>query len=225
MGEMGKTARRALRGSVLGLGLVLAACGETPTPTAVPTTVPPTVAPTNTAAAAVAPTLAPTDTVAPTPAPTDTVAPPTATSAPPTDTAVPATATSAPPAATATPQPAAATNTPKPPTPKPPTAVPPTPRPPTAVPPTNTPRPAAAVVQVREIDFDFSPKSITIDKGTTVEWTNVGPTDHTVADDKVSWSSDILHAGDKYSHKFDTVGTVIVICTLHPDMVSTVIVK
>ena len=56
-------------------------------------------------------------------------------------------------------------------------------------------------------------------------WTNVGPTDHTVADADITWSSDILHKNDKYTYTFTTPGTVKVICSLHPDMVMTVTVK
>nr|MDQ2806804.1 plastocyanin/azurin family copper-binding protein [Chloroflexota bacterium] len=176
---------------------------------------PPTVAPaTDTVAAP--PTVAPaTDTIA---VPTNTVAAPTATAAAPTNTvAAPATDTAVP--ATAAPATAAPpTAVPVPPTAKP--TVKPTAKP---VPPTSAP--AAKVVSVREVDFAFAPASITIDRGTTIEWTNIGPTDHTVADDKVTWSSDILKAGQKYSHTFNTPGTITVICTLHPDMISTVIVK
>ncbi len=88
-----------------------------------------------------------------------------------------------------------------------------------------SPTPAAGVVFVKEFDFDFAPKVITIPVGTKVIWTNDGPTDHTVADQDVNWSSDILHAGDSYSHVFTQRGTITVICTLHPEMVMTVIVQ
>ncbi len=218
--------RRSVSGGALGLLLLLAACGGTdPTATVVPTvaaidTVAATAVvaqPTDTTAAptatlaAVATVAAPTDTVA---APTDTVAAPTV-AAPTATVAVAPTATTAP-VVVATNVPP--TLKPLPPTPKP---LPPTVRP-TAKP---TVAPAAKVVAVVEKDFAFAPATITIDRGTTIEWTNVGPTDHTVADDKVSWSSDILKTGQKYRYTFNTPGTITVICTLHPDMISTVIVK
>ena len=224
-----KDARRIVRGGAVGLLLVLAACGGTDaTPTAVPTT-----APTDTVAAVVTAVPA-TDTVAaptaqPTVAATDTVAVPPTVAAPPTmapatDTVAVPTATSAAPTAT-TAAPAADTAVPA--TVAPPTAkpVPPTAKP--TVKPTVKPTtaPAAKVVSVVEKDFAFVPAAITIDRGTTIEWTNVGPTEHTVADDKVSWSSDILNTGQKYRYTFNTPGTITVICTLHPDMISTVIVK
>jgi plastocyanin len=208
--------RRSLPALLLGMALLLSACGGDVAPTAT------TVAPTNTVAA-----VAPTDTVAPTSAPTtaptsapaDTAVPPTDTVVPPTDTAVPPTAV--PPTDTAVPPTVAPTRAPAAPT-KVPT------KRPTPVPaPTKAPTkaPAPAVVYVKVVDFAFDPPSITIPAGTKVIWTNIGPTDHTVADVDINWSSEILHKNDVYSHVFTQPGTVTVICTLHPDMVSTVIVK
>ena len=41
----------------------------------------------------------------------------------------------------------------------------------------------------------------------------------------VLWTSDILMAGDTYSFTFSAPGTYPIICTLHPDMVGTVVVQ
>jgi plastocyanin len=208
--------RRSLLVPLLGLALLLSACGGDVPLTAT------TVAPTNTVAAAaptdpVAPTSA--STTAPTTAPTDTVVPPTAMAVPPT--AIPPTDTAVPPTV-------APTNAPAPPTKAltAPTKVP-TKRPTPVSVPTKAPTkaPAPAVVYVKVVDFAFDPPSITIPAGTKVIWTNIGPTEHTVADKDVNWSSNILNKNDAYSHVFTQPGTVTVICTLHPDMVSTVIVK
>ncbi len=209
------SARRSLPAALLGLALLLSACGGDVAPTAT------SVAPTNTVAVAPTDTVAPTSapTTAPTSAPADTAVPPTDTAVPPTDTAVPptpvpSTNTAVPPTAVPTKAPAAPTKVPT----KRPTPVPaPTKAPTTA--------PAPAVVYVKIVDFAFDPPSITVPAGTKVIWTNIGPTDHTVADVDITWSSEILHKNDVYSHVFTKSGTVTVICTLHPDMVSTVIVK
>jgi len=142
----------------------------------------------------------------------DTVVPPTDTAVPPP--AVPATDAAMPPTVAPTRAPAAPTKVPT----KRPTPVPA----PTKAP---TKAPAPAVVYVKVVDFAFDPPSITIPAGTKVIWTNIGPTDHTVADVDINWSSEILHKNDVYSHVFTKSGMVTVICTLHPDMVSTVIVK
>ncbi len=103
---------------------------------------------------------------------------------------------------------------------------------PTAMPaasPTVTPvaSPTAATggaVQVREFDFDFAPASLTIAAGTTVTWTNEGPTIHTVGQKNGNWSSDVLKAGDKFSHQFQTPGTYTIYCTIHPLMQMTITV-
>jgi plastocyanin len=69
-----------------------------------------------------------------------------------------------------------------------PTKVPtkrPTPVPAPTKAPTKAPAPAVGYVQV--VDFAFDPPSITIPAGTKVIWTNIGPTDHTVADVDINW--------------------------------------
>lgn len=75
------------------------------------------------------------------------------------------------------------------------------------------------------VDFAFDPVELVVPAGTTVVWTNNGPTIHTVAAADLSWSSPILQAGDSYSQSFDTPGVYPVICTLHPEMVGQVIVQ
>jgi plastocyanin len=80
--------------------------------------------------------------------------------------------------------------------------------------------------QVNIIDFDFSPKVITVTAGTTVEWTNIGPTQHTVADKTLKvFYSDILQKGQKFSYPFASPGTYDYLCTLHPEMKGQVVVR
>jgi len=80
--------------------------------------------------------------------------------------------------------------------------------------------------EVNIIDFDFDPKVITIPLGLTVTWINVGPTDHTVADKTLKvFSSDILKKGESYSFTPKKRGTIEYWCTLHPDMLGTLVVK
>jgi plastocyanin len=92
--------------------------------------------------------------------------------------------------------------------------------------PTAAATPAAAgVVAVNIVDFEFVPKVITVSVGTRIEWTNVGPTIHTVADQALKlFGSDILNKGDHYSWTPSAVGTIPYWCTIHPDMVGTIIV-
>jgi plastocyanin len=98
--------------------------------------------------------------------------------------------------------------------------------------PAAAPAQAQAVVPDNLVDFDFDPPQLVVPAGTTVVWTNVGPTPHTVAGTSgvgagaaVLWTSDIMMTGDTYSFTFSAPGTYPIICTLHPNMIGTVIVQ
>ncbi len=74
-------------------------------------------------------------------------------------------------------------------------------------------------------NFAFSPVNITVQKGTTVTWTNQDSVTHTVtADSGPSPNSQPLAKGDSYSYTFDSVGTFSYHCTPHPYMKATVTV-
>ena len=72
--------------------------------------------------------------------------------------------------------------------------------------------------------YRFSPKTIEIDAGQSVTWTNNDNFTHTV---KVDGQDDHkVGRGDSVSIKFDKAGTYHYVCTLHSkDMHGTVIVK
>ncbi len=99
---------------------------------------------------------------------------------------------------------------------------------------TNPPDDAAASTQpapseevrVRIVDFAFEPPTITIKPGTTVVWTNDGPTQHTTASKEGNvWESQILEQSDVFRYQFERSGTYPYWCTLHPSMLGTVIVE
>lgn len=73
-------------------------------------------------------------------------------------------------------------------------------------------------------DMAFSPKSVTVKKGSTIVWTNNDSTPHTVTATGGSFSSGTLGSGKTFSQTFNTVGTFTYKCTIHPDMTGTVIV-
>lgn len=87
------------------------------------------------------------------------------------------------------------------------------------------PAPAGDPIAATLVDFAFDPVELVVPVGTTVVWTNNGPTIHTVAAADLSWSSPILQAGESYSQTFEAPGVYPVICTLHPEMVGQVIVQ
>ena len=83
-------------------------------------------------------------------------------------------------------------------------------------------QPAAAV----KIDnFTFSPNPLTIEKGTTVRWTNHDDVTHTVVADDKSFKSKALDTDDAFTYTFTKPGTYSYFCSLHPKMVAKVVVK
>jgi plastocyanin len=86
-----------------------------------------------------------------------------------------------------------------------------------------------AVAQTAKVDIDnfsFSPATITVQKGTTVVWTNRDDIPHTVvSSDGRSFKSHALDSDDVYSFTFDTAGRFGYFCSLHPHMQGTVIVQ
>jgi plastocyanin len=90
---------------------------------------------------------------------------------------------------------------------------------------------AAKTVQVSMKNIQFSPKSISVAKGTTVKWTNDEGVKHDVTKTggpgpKFSSGTGNLSQGDTYEQKFDTPGTIKYVCTVHaPAMAGTITVK
>jgi plastocyanin len=90
--------------------------------------------------------------------------------------------------------------------------------------PTST-GPAAASVSI--VEYSFSPSSVTIKVGSTVQWTNDGQLAHNVTADDGSWSSGNLSgpsgsggyggtSGGTFGHIFNQAGTYTYHCSLHP---------
>ena len=84
---------------------------------------------------------------------------------------------------------------------------------------------AAANGSVTISDFRFTPAQITIDQGDTVTWTNDGPTAHSATAPDGSFDTGIFQAGQSRSHTFSDAGTFSYICTPHPNMHGTIVVR
>jgi LPXTG-motif cell wall-anchored protein len=84
---------------------------------------------------------------------------------------------------------------------------------------------AAASTGVTIDDFAFSPSSVTIDVGDTVTWTNRDPTQHSATAEDGSFDTGLLRRGQSGSHTFDEAGTFRYVCTPHPNMKGTIIVR
>jgi plastocyanin len=74
-------------------------------------------------------------------------------------------------------------------------------------------------------EFMFSPTSVTVTAGTTVHWKNMDPEPHTVRSVDATFKSDALDQDDSFAFKFDKPGTYRYVCSIHPQMVGTIVVK
>ena len=73
--------------------------------------------------------------------------------------------------------------------------------------------------------FMFAPTSLTVTAGTTVHWKNLDPEPHTVRGVDTNFRSDPLDQNDSFAHKFDKPGTYRYVCSIHPQMLGTIVVK
>jgi plastocyanin len=96
-----------------------------------------------------------------------------------------------------------------------------------------TPGPGKVVIA----DLKFNPRTITVNKGDTVTWTNEDQTAHTVTSDDYptpdstatpppgSFTSKILNPGESFTHTFEQPGKVTYHCQLHQYLTGEVVVK
>jgi plastocyanin len=85
----------------------------------------------------------------------------------------------------------------------------------------QTPEPTRIVVK----NFMFQPTSLSVKVGSTVTWTNMDEEPHTVVSSSGLFRSNGLDTKDTFSYKFEKAGTYTFMCSIHPQMVGTIIVK
>ena len=93
--------------------------------------------------------------------------------------------------------------------------------PPPPPPPPPSP-PGSADVTI--VDFGFGPATLTVTAGSTVSWVNSGAALHTVTARDGTYDSGFLVSGDTFTRTYATSGAYEYFCTLHPDMVGTILV-
>jgi quinohemoprotein ethanol dehydrogenase len=84
------------------------------------------------------------------------------------------------------------------------------------VPESVQPAAALAINTPKIVDFAFEPAWILVPPGTTVTWTNEGPTIHSATSDAGVWDSGILQQGQTYSFTFNQEGSFDYFCVPHP---------
>ena len=74
-------------------------------------------------------------------------------------------------------------------------------------------------------NFMFTPNSLTVRVGTTVTWTNLDVEPHTVSSDTGLFRSGALDTNDSFAFEFDEPGTYHFTCSIHPQMVGTIVIE
>lgn len=80
-------------------------------------------------------------------------------------------------------------------------------------------------VPVKIDNFSFGPADLTVQAGTTVQWTNHDDIPHTVVSTDGFFKSHALDTDESFSYKFDKAGTYPYFCSLHPKMTGKVVVQ
>lgn len=81
------------------------------------------------------------------------------------------------------------------------------------------------LVRVTISNYTFKPARLVVSPGTKIVWTNLDGDPHTVSSTKGIFASDALDTNSHYAHVFKQTGTFPYICSIHPFMHGTVIVK
>lgn len=82
----------------------------------------------------------------------------------------------------------------------------------------------AATHEVAIADFGYAPIGLTVAIGDTVQWTNNGPSAHTITSDSALWDSGTISSSLTFTRTFTTFGTFPYHCAIHPEMVGSVAV-
>ena len=74
-------------------------------------------------------------------------------------------------------------------------------------------------------DFMFMPMSLTVKAGSAVTWANKDDEPHTVVSDTGLFRSGAVDTDETFTFKFDKPGTYHFTCSIHPQMVGTIVVE
>jgi plastocyanin len=81
----------------------------------------------------------------------------------------------------------------------------------------------AGTATVRMVDNSFEARSITVDVGEKVTWTNAGAAPHTAT--STEFDSGTVDPGETFTWTAEEPGTVNYVCTFHPGMEGTITVR
>ncbi len=88
------------------------------------------------------------------------------------------------------------------------------------------PQPAAAgpTYTIKLEHFMFTPGTLTVPVGATVRWRNLDGEPHTTVSVDGLFRSGALDQGDSYAFTFKAPGNYRYVCSIHPQMVGTIVV-
>jgi len=89
---------------------------------------------------------------------------------------------------------------------------------------------ATKSAEIDIVNFAFTPKTLTIARGTAVTWVNKDEEPHSIVDVPSGGQPRVFRSGgvdggEKYTFVFNDPGTYDYICSVHPHMQGTVVVK
>ena len=79
-------------------------------------------------------------------------------------------------------------------------------------------------LEVKIDNFSFAPKSLTVNIGATVTWTNRDDIPHNVVSTDKKFSSPVLDTDQSFSFRFQEPGSYAYFCKIHPMMTGTIVV-
>ncbi len=79
----------------------------------------------------------------------------------------------------------------------------------------------ASQVTVEISNFDFFPRDLTVQEGSTVTWINGDAVPHDATDVAGGWATGTLTPGEGATLTFDSPGAYQYLCTIHPNMKAT----
>ena len=74
-------------------------------------------------------------------------------------------------------------------------------------------------------NFSFGPPELTVTAGATITWTNRDDIPHTVVSPDKVFKSKVLDTDERFSFTFNTPGTFLYFCSIHPKMTGKVVVR
>ena len=89
--------------------------------------------------------------------------------------------------------------------------------------PANASAPDAAQIVIK--NFMFMPSSLTVKAGSTVTWANKDDEPHTVVSDIALFRSGAVDTEETFSFKFSKPGVYHFSCSIHPQMIGTIVVE